>query len=227
MHGIAILRLFCTLKTISGFKFNQEESEMLINLIICLPPPTALGVRYVVVGLCTLVACASLLRYYLYYSHKISRFKNTSIPISTLRKFDFFSLDSTPEREAKITSWLKSLIERSSTFQTQSQCITSYGETLLLIAIHFHGHTFEPIVELVCSTLGIKVRPASLTKLKILFTQTIFPEKVSRFLTSNYYYYYYDNFSIKKKQYSSIIIFHASDMNLYLLDGKVVLIILA
>ena len=86
---------------------------------------------------------------------------------------------STLDREQKVTRWLKLLIEKSSTFQAEGS--PSYGETLLLIAIHFHSHSLEPIIDLVSSTLGIKLRPASLTKLKILFTQTIFPEKVCCF----------------------------------------------
>lgn len=94
---------------------------------------------------------------------------------SFIHSFSF----STQEREDKVTAWLKLLIEKSSTFQKHSGSNSSYGETLLLIAIHFHGHTLEPIVELVSSTLGIKLRPASLTKLKLLFTQSIFPEKAS------------------------------------------------
>ena len=83
---------------------------------------------------------------------------------------------STQDREQKVTRWLKLLIEKSSTFQLEG--CPSYGETLLLIAIHFHGHSLEPIIDLVSSTLGIKLRPTNLTKLKLLFTQTIFPEKV-------------------------------------------------
>lgn len=146
MHGIAIMRLYCAFKTINGFKFSHEESEMMIDLITCLPPPTDVGIRFIVVALCTLVACAFLI--------------------------------GTQEREDKVVAWLKMLIEKSSIFQSHSSNTSSYGETLLLIAIHFHGHTLEPIVDLVSSTLGIKLRPSSLTKLKILFTQTIFPEKI-------------------------------------------------
>ncbi|XP_066936944.1 integrator complex subunit 2-like isoform X1 [Clytia hemisphaerica] len=145
MQGISIMRLYCAFKTIAGFKFSQEESEYLIDLITCIPcDSNDVSIRFIVVGLCTLVACAFLV--------------------------------STPEREQKVTHWLRQLIEKSSTYQQEGS--PSYGETLLLIAIHFHGHTLEPIIDLVASTLGIKLRPASLTKLKLLFTQTIFPEKV-------------------------------------------------
>lgn len=81
------------------------------------------------------------------------------------------------EREEKITSWLKALVEKSSQFE-DGEPNSSYGETLLLIAIHFHSHSLEPIVELISSTLGIKLKPSSLTKVKIVFTQQVFQEKV-------------------------------------------------
>lgn len=64
MHGIAIMRLFCALKSISGFKFTHDEVDILINLIICQTPNTQIGTRFVTVALCTLVASAVLLRYY-------------------------------------------------------------------------------------------------------------------------------------------------------------------
>lgn len=91
---------------------------------------------------------------------------------------------SSSDREERVVKWLQYLIRESSTFGSHAGegLQESFGETLLLIAIHFHGHTFEPIIDLICSTLGIKFRPSSLTKLKILFTQAVFPEKVSSYL---------------------------------------------
>ncbi|XP_012557511.2 integrator complex subunit 2 isoform X1 [Hydra vulgaris] len=145
LHGIAIMRFYCALKTVTGFKFSIEESEVLLELITCKPSITAVGVRFVVVGLCTLVACAFLI--------------------------------SSPEREDKIVAWLSSLPKQSSLFDDKVG-ESSYGETLLLIAIHFHNNTFEPVVDLICETLGIKLRPSSLTRVKILFTQQVFSEKV-------------------------------------------------
>ena len=146
MHGISIMRLFCVLKTMSNFKLTTEESEFLVDLITSQPPATPVGVRYVVVALCTLVACTFLL--------------------------------SSEQREQKVIEWLKALVRKSSVYEKETGMNESYGETLLLIVIHFHGHSLEPVVELVCSTLGIKLRPTQLTKLKILFTQEVFPEKV-------------------------------------------------
>ena len=50
MHGIAIMRLFCALKSISGFKFTHDEVDILINLIICQTPNTQIGTRFVYLG---------------------------------------------------------------------------------------------------------------------------------------------------------------------------------
>lgn len=144
MHGIAIMKLYCALSSITGLKMSHEESEVLVNMITCNPMASDVGVRYVVVSICTLVACAFLI---------------------------------SEEREEKITSWLKALVEKSSQFE-DGEPNSSYGETLLLIAIHFHSHSLEPIVELISSTLGIKLKPSSLTKVKIVFTQQVFQEKV-------------------------------------------------
>lgn len=62
MHGIAIMRLYCSLKSILSFKFTTEESEILLSLIVCHPPVSPVGVRFAVVGLCTMVACAFIMR---------------------------------------------------------------------------------------------------------------------------------------------------------------------
>ena len=86
---------------------------------------------------------------------------------------------STQEREDKVVAWLSSLPEQSAVFDEKVG--SSYGETLLLIAIHFHNNTLEPVVDLICDTLGIKLRPSSLTKIKILFTQQVFSERVRDF----------------------------------------------
>lgn len=57
----------------------------------------------------------------------------------------------------------------------------SFGEMLLLMAIHFHSNQLPAICELVCATLGMKVplRPNNMTRLKQIFTQDIFTEQVT------------------------------------------------
>ena len=62
IQGTALLRLYCALKRLAGMKLSQQESESLLHLITCHPPPTAAGVRFVVVGLCTLLVCTHITR---------------------------------------------------------------------------------------------------------------------------------------------------------------------
>ncbi|KAG7251543.1 hypothetical protein CRUP_009654, partial [Coryphaenoides rupestris] len=55
----------------------------------------------------------------------------------------------------------------------------SFGEMLLLVAMYFHSNQLSSIIELVCSTLGMKIviKPSSLSKMKTIFTQEIFTEQ--------------------------------------------------
>ena len=62
IQGTALLRLYCALKRLAGMKLSQQESEALLRLVTCHPPPTAAGVRFVVVGLCTLLVCTNIMR---------------------------------------------------------------------------------------------------------------------------------------------------------------------
>lgn len=62
IQGTALLRLYCALKRLAGMKLTQQESEALLRLVTCHPPPTAAGVRFVVVGLCTLLVCTNIMR---------------------------------------------------------------------------------------------------------------------------------------------------------------------
>lgn len=56
----------------------------------------------------------------------------------------------------------------------------SFGEMLLLMAIHFHSNQISNICELVCSTLGMKIplRPNNTSRMKQIFTQELFTEQV-------------------------------------------------
>ena len=62
IQGTALLRLYCALKRLAGMKLTQQEAEALLRLVTCHPPPTAAGVRFVVVGLCTLLVCTNIMR---------------------------------------------------------------------------------------------------------------------------------------------------------------------
>ncbi|XP_065055164.1 LOW QUALITY PROTEIN: integrator complex subunit 2-like [Rhopilema esculentum] len=145
--GIALMRLYCALKGMVGYKISNEESEAFLKLITCHPPGTAGGVRFVCAGLSSLLACTFIISY--------------------------------PEREEKATQWIEWLCAHQAEFGHSAAVSSSFGEMLLLIAIHFHSNNLEAIVDLVTSTLSMKLRPGSLTKMKILFTQQLFPEKVA------------------------------------------------
>lgn len=63
---------------------------------------------------------------------------------------------------------------------SNSGVTASFGEMLLLIAIHFHSGQLAAVGELVCATLGMRVpvRPNGLARIKQAFTQEIFTEQV-------------------------------------------------
>lgn len=98
--------------------------------------------------------------------------------------FQFFCC-SNPEREDQASKWIEWLCAHQADFlQNASGVSSSFGEMLLLIAIHFHSNNLEAIVDLVTTTLNMKLKLGSLTKMKILFTQQLFPEKVGRMTSS-------------------------------------------
>lgn len=57
----------------------------------------------------------------------------------------------------------------------------SFGEMLLLMAIHFHSSQLTWICDHMCNTLGmrINIRQSTMGKMKSIFTQDVFPEQVS------------------------------------------------
>ena len=85
---------------------------------------------------------------------------------------------SSPEHEQIATQWIKWLSKEEAHYEAASGVHASFGEILLLIAIHFHASQVDAIAELVCSVLGMNIRLGSLTRMKTLFTEEIFPEKV-------------------------------------------------
>nr|XP_037279822.1 LOW QUALITY PROTEIN: integrator complex subunit 2-like [Rhipicephalus microplus] len=90
------------------------------------------------------------------------------------------SLVSSQEHERQATQWIRWLMKEESYFGRTSGVSASFGEMLLLIAIHFHSNQLTPIADLVCSTLGMKIpiRPNSLAKMKSIFTQELFTDQV-------------------------------------------------
>lgn len=90
------------------------------------------------------------------------------------------SLIMQPAHEAKGIEWVQWLIKEEAYFESNSGVSASFGEMLLLMAIHFHSNQVSAICELVCSTLGMKIplRQNNTTRMKQIFTQEIFTEQV-------------------------------------------------
>ena len=59
--SLAILRLLTALRGIAGMKFTETEIKLLLSLITKKLPPTKLGERLAMTGLCVVIACNSLL----------------------------------------------------------------------------------------------------------------------------------------------------------------------
>ncbi|XP_068086623.1 integrator complex subunit 2 [Anabrus simplex] len=90
------------------------------------------------------------------------------------------SLIGQQEHEKRSIEWVQWLVREEAYFESASGVTASFGEMLLLMAIHFHSQQLSAICELVCSTLGMKVpiRPNNMTRMKQIFTQEIFTEQV-------------------------------------------------
>ncbi|CAG9784484.1 unnamed protein product [Diatraea saccharalis] len=90
------------------------------------------------------------------------------------------SLMAAPEHEKKAIEWVQWLVKEEAYFESNSESTASFGEMLLLIAIHFHSGQLAAVGELVCATLGMRVpvRPNGLARIKQAFTQEIFTEQV-------------------------------------------------
>uniref|UniRef100_A0A8D9APX7 Integrator complex subunit 2 n=1 Tax=Cacopsylla melanoneura TaxID=428564 RepID=A0A8D9APX7_9HEMI len=148
VQASALLRLYCALKGIANFKFQDDETSLIVRLMTSHPPPTPEGVRLVSLSLCMLVACPSLIGH--------------------------------PEQEARAIEWLNWLVKDEAYLESKNGIAASFGELLLLMAIHFHGNQINAISDLVSSTLGMKVtvRTNNLTRMKHIFTQEIFTEQV-------------------------------------------------
>ncbi|KAG1673893.1 Integrator complex subunit 2 [Nymphon striatum] len=167
VQASTLLKLYCALKGIAGLKFNDDEVNMLLQVITSHPPPSPAGVHFVSIGLCVIIACPSLI--------------------------------NNIDQEKKAVTWIRWLIQEEANFERQIKdtniCVTdlsffhfnsrsgvtaSFGEMLLLLAIHFHGEQIQAISDLISSTLWMKIiiKTNSLTRIKNIFTHDIFTEKV-------------------------------------------------
>ncbi|XP_063311286.1 integrator complex subunit 2 isoform X1 [Pelobates fuscus] len=92
----------------------------------------------------------------------------------------FSTLVSTPEQEQLMLLWLNWMIKEEAYFESTAGVSASFGEMLLLVAMYFHSNQLSAIIDLVCSTLGMKIviKSNSLSRMKTIFTQEIFTEQV-------------------------------------------------
>lgn len=149
IRATATLRLFCALRGIGSLKLNPEESEILLRLIICKPPANQTSVNFATTGVCTLLACATVIN-----NQRDER------------------------RAAEWLKWLiKESNYSDNSFSSHGKC--SISELLLLIAIHFQNNQNNQIAELVCATLGMHLQiKASVSKCKSLFVQEVFNDQM-------------------------------------------------
>ncbi|KAJ8981979.1 hypothetical protein NQ317_002153 [Molorchus minor] len=77
------------------------------------------------------------------------------------------------EHERRSIEWVQWLVKEEAYFESASGVTASFGEMLLLMAIHFHSNQLSAICDLVCATLGMKIaiRHNNMTKMKQVFTQ--------------------------------------------------------
>jgi len=146
-QACVLIKLYCALRSVASMKFTDDETNAILKMIICHPPRNSIGIRFVALGLCMILASPQLI--------------------------------SSPENESKAIEWIKWLVKEESYFGRITHVKSSFGEMLLLIAIHFHGNQMNAIAELVSSTLGIKlpIRTNNLTRIKAIFTQEIFTDQ--------------------------------------------------
>ncbi|CAG9832502.1 unnamed protein product [Diabrotica balteata] len=90
------------------------------------------------------------------------------------------SLILVQEHERRSIEWVQWLVREEAYFESTSGVTASFGEMLLLMAIHFHSNQLSAICDLVCATLGMKIaiRHNNMTRMKQVFTQEIFTEQV-------------------------------------------------
>lgn len=149
IRATATLRLFCALKGIGSLKLNQDESETILRLVTCKPIVNQTSVNFATTGVCTLLACPTLIN-----NQKEER------------------------RAAEWLKWLiKESNYSDNRYSSHGKC--SISELLLLIAIHFQNNQNNAIAELVCATLGMKLTiKASVSKCKSLFVQEVFNDQM-------------------------------------------------
>lgn len=146
----ALLRLYCVLRGIGSLKLNPDEVEVLMKIITSkLAIVNPSAINFATTGVCTLLVCSTII--------------------------------SNQKDEKRAADWLRWLIRDSSfgegNLYGNNKC--SLSEILLLVAIHFLNNQTNQIVDLVCSTLGMKLQiKASVVKCRTLFVQEVFNDQM-------------------------------------------------
>uniref|UniRef100_A0A673ZNV5 Integrator complex subunit 2 n=1 Tax=Salmo trutta TaxID=8032 RepID=A0A673ZNV5_SALTR len=89
------------------------------------------------------------------------------VSLSFCKLLAFPTLVSTPEQEQLMVMWLSWMIKEEEYFESAAGVAASFGEMLLLVAMYFHSNQLSAIIELVCSTLGMKVVTAHAVRVAV------------------------------------------------------------
>uniref|UniRef100_A0A8C5GK13 Integrator complex subunit 2 n=1 Tax=Gouania willdenowi TaxID=441366 RepID=A0A8C5GK13_GOUWI len=89
------------------------------------------------------------------------------VSLSFCKLLAFPNLVSTPEQEQLMVMWLSWMIKEEEYFESAAGVSASFGEMLLLVAMYFHSNQLSSIIELVCSTLGMKVVTAHAVRVAV------------------------------------------------------------
>uniref|UniRef100_A0A8C3HA53 Integrator complex subunit 2 n=1 Tax=Chrysemys picta bellii TaxID=8478 RepID=A0A8C3HA53_CHRPI len=164
----ALLRLYCALMGIAGLKKAFCPPLVRVNAFVrshCLKPTDEEAEQLLQLMTSRPPATPAGVRF---------------VSLSFCMLLAFSTLVSTPEQEQLMVMWLSWMIKEEAYFESISGVSASFGEMLLLVAMYFHSNQLSAIIDLVCSTLGMKIviKPSSLSRMKTIFTQEIFTEQV-------------------------------------------------
>lgn len=110
----ALLRLYCALRGIAGIKFQEDEVSGLLRLVTQKPPPTPVGVRFVSLSLCMILACPSLMGKFNFFKYVVEF--NTNICIAPYVLI-FSKSSAASEHEKKAIEWVQWLVKEEAYFE--------------------------------------------------------------------------------------------------------------
>ncbi|EFX90014.1 hypothetical protein DAPPUDRAFT_232326 [Daphnia pulex] len=116
------------LRLYCALKLYDEEGGLLLKLTTCRPPPTEADLRFVALGLCMLMACPSLI--------------------------------ALPEQEQSGKMVRAESYFEKSPASSSDKCMettrSSFGEMLLLMAIHFHSGQLSAVCDRVVTSHAVR-----------------------------------------------------------------------